>query len=121
MTIFTSCKKDKAPSLEGKWNVENVTVNYYVNYVFVQGETTPFEGGTFDFQTNGKVVISQIDPSLGDTVSATPPYIILPDSKVSIDGSIYEIRNLTASSVTLFLRDIYAPGEFAEIVTDFKR
>ena len=122
MTIFTSCKKDKAPSLEGKWNVENVTVNYYVNYVFVQGETTPFEGGTFDFQTNGKVVTSQIDPSFGDTVTATQPYTILPDSKVNIGGDIMEIRNLTASSVTLYSKEeVNSPGEYIVLLFNLKR
>ena len=86
MTIFTSCKKDKDPSLEGKWNVENVTVNYYVDNVLDHTEISPIEGGTFDFQTNGKVVISQIDLSLGDTVTATQPYTILPDSKLRLTG-----------------------------------
>lgn len=122
MTIFTSCKKDKDPSLEGKWNVENVTVNYYVNYVFVQGETTPWEGSTFDFQTNGKVVTSQIDPSLGDTVTATQPYTILPDSKVNIGGDIMEIRNLTASSVTLYSKEeANSPGEYIVLLFNLNR
>ena len=101
MTIFTSCKKDKDPSLEGKWIFESLTSNYYVDNVFDHGETTPWEGGTFDFQTNGKLVTSQIDPSLGDTVTATQPYTILPDSKVSIGRDTMEIRNLTASRHTL--------------------
>ena len=113
MTIFTSCKKDKDPSLEGKWNVENVTVNYYVDNVLDDTNISPVEGGTFDFQTNGIVVISQIDPSLGDTVTATPPYTILPDSQVRVDGSIWEIRNLTASSVTLY-SSVYPSDEYTE-------
>ncbi len=124
MTIFTSCKKDKdpSPSLEGKWNFESLTSNYYVNYVFDHGETTPWEGGTFDFQTNGILVTSQIDPSLGDTVIATQPYIILPDSKVNIGKDTMEIRNLTTSSVTLYSKgEGYPPGDYQELLFNLKR
>jgi len=122
MAIFTSCKKDKDPSLEGKWNLESLTVNYYFDYVFDHGETTPWEGGTFDFQTNGKLVTSQIDPSLGDTVTATQPYTILPDSKVNIGRVIWEIRNLTASSVTLYSKEeVNSPSEYNVLLFNLKR
>ena len=122
MTIYTSCKKDKDPSLEGKWNFESQTSNYYVDNVFDHGETTPWEGGTFDFQTNGQLVTSQIDPSLGDTVTATQPYIILPDSKVIIGRDTMEIRNLTASSVTLYSKgEVYPLGNYHEVLYNLKR
>jgi hypothetical protein len=67
----------------------------------------PGNGATFNFQDNGTVVISH------DGVIESQPFTIQSDSNVDIAGDSYEIRNLTASSVTLFLRDIYAPGEFA--------
>ena len=116
MTIFTSCKKDKDPSLEGKWNLESLTVNYYVDNVLEDAETSPGEGATLDFQTNGQVVIFQ------DGVTETQPYTILPDSKVDIGGDIMEIRNLTASSVTLYGKgEVYSPGEYEEVFFNLKR
>jgi hypothetical protein len=122
ITIFTSCKKDKAPSLEGKWNFESLTVNYYVDNIFDHGETTPWEGGTYDFQANGQLVTTQIDPSTGDTVIATQAYTILPDSKVAIGRGIMEIRNLTASSVTLYSKDEVNPaGEYTELYFNLTR
>jgi hypothetical protein len=113
--LFTYCKKDKDPSLEGKWNLESSIVNYYVDNVLDETETSPGNGATIDFQTNGKVVIFQ------DGISETLPYTILPNSKVDIGGDVAEIRNLTGSSVTLYFRDDYLPDEYAEIITNLKR
>ncbi len=119
--IFTSCKKDPAteeaaaPSLKGKWNLESTIVKDYENSVLVNTTTLPGNGATFDFQTSGNVVMSH------DGVIESHQYTISPDSKVDIEGYIYEIRNLTAHSVTLFLRDEYSPGDYAEIEQTFKR
>src|SRR5436190_6992358 len=108
MIIFASCKKDpKQPpiSLKGKWNVESTTIKSFENATIVNTVVIPGNGATFDFQENGTVVISH------DGVIESHPFTIQSDSNVDIDGEGYEIRNLTASSVTLFLRDTYAPGE----------
>jgi len=112
--LFTSCKKDKDPSLEGKWNLEYTTINTYVDNVLDEVETIPGEGTTFDFQTNGQVAIFQ------DGVTETSPYTIK-DSNVEIAGEIAEIRNLTASSVTLYLKDIESPGLYSEVLLNLKR
>ena len=81
----------------------------------VENVTIPGNGATIDFQNNGTAVMTH------DGVVESHPYTIQPGSKVDIEGYIYETRNLTASSVTLFLRDEYSPGEYAEFLQDLKR
>jgi hypothetical protein len=121
MIIFASCKKDPvepvepAVSLKGKWNVESTIIKSYENSELVEDLNIPGNGATFDFKTDGNVVMSH------DGVIESHPYTILPDSKVDIEGDIMEIRNLTASSVTLYLRDDYSPGEYAEVAVNLKK
>jgi predicted glutamine amidotransferase len=81
----------------------------------VNAVTVPGDGATIDFQDNGNVVLSH------NGVIESYTYTIKPDSKVEIDGDISEIRNLTATSVTLFFRDDYLPGEYSEILLNLKR
>jgi hypothetical protein len=118
--VLTSCKKDPAkeepvPSLKGKWNVESTIIKSYENSALVNTTTVSGNGAIFDFQTNGNVVMSH------DGVIESHPYTITSDSKVDIEGYIYEIRNLTALSVTLFLRDESSPGNYAEFEQTLKR
>lgn len=115
LAILISCKKDKDPSLQGKWNLEFYTVNYYDDNMLEETETLPGNGATFDFQSNGNVVIFQ------DGASESQPYTILEDSKVDVAGDVFEIRNLTASSVTLYFRDPSDAIEYAEIIISLKR
>jgi hypothetical protein len=118
--ILISCKKDPVkeepiPSLKGKWNVESTVIKSYENSALVNTVTVPGNGSTFDFQTSGNVVMSH------DGVIESHPYTITPDSKVDIEGYVYEIRNLTALRATLFLRDEYSPGNYAEFEHTLKR
>ena len=118
--ILASCKKDPptekpVPSLQGKWDIESTIVKSYENSVLVNTISLPGNGATFDFQANGNVVMSH------DGVIESHPYTITSNSKVDIEGYIYEIRNLAASSVTLFLRDEYSPGNYAEVEQTLKR
>jgi hypothetical protein len=119
MIILASCKKDKEKeepviSLKGKWNVESATIKSYENNALTNTTTLPANGCTFDFQNNGNVVMSH------DGVIESHQYTIISDS-VDIEGYMYEIRNLTALSVTLFLRDEYTPGNYAEFEQTLKR
>lgn len=119
LLLLSACKKDKdepAVSLLGKWTIENAVVKEYVNGVLTDNYTEPGDGSTFDFQDNGHLVIT----SPGNSVESVN-YSIKPDSKVEIDGEIYEIRNLTASAVTLYIREDYSPGEYDEISINLKR
>jgi hypothetical protein len=117
MFLFTACKKDPQVkvSLTGKWNVETVVTKEYQNAVLVNTNTEPGDGYKYDFQTNGSLLISSF------LNATTLPYSIMANSKVQIDGDIFEIRNLTASQVTLFIREDYVPGEYDELFINLKR
>jgi len=117
-TFLTACNKDKekpAPSLKGKWTVENSILKVYSGGTLVDTETQPGNGSTMDFQDNGNCVVTD---SGGDE---TLLYTIMPESKVKIDEDIFEIRSLTATSVTLFLRDDLGSDEYDEIYVNLKR
>ena len=119
LVLFTACKKDPqpaVPSLKGKWTIENMLYKEYLGGSLDNTYTEPGAGGTIDFQNNGNVV-----STIAGYPVQTSPYTIKPDSKVEIDGDIYEIRNLTATSVTLFIREDYAPGEYDEAYINLKR
>jgi len=118
MFLLTACdKKNPAvePSLTGKWNVETVVTKEYENAVLINTNTEPGNGYKYDFQTTGSLVISSL------ITATTMPYSIIANSKVQIDGDIFEVRNLTASEVTLFIRQDYAPGEYDELFINLKR
>lgn len=114
--LLTACKKDKEISLKGKWTIDNAVGKEYVNGALTTTTTEPGAGATMDFQDNGNVVI---------TSPGFPPesfsYSIKPDSKVEFDGDVYEVRNLAASTVTLFIRIDFSPGEYDEIYINLKR
>ena len=117
---FVACKKDKdeniAPTLMGKWSVENSITKEYMNGSLVGTYTEPGNGSTMDFQDNGHVIITYP----GSPIESLT-YSIKPDSKVEIDGDIFEVKNLSKSSVTLYLRQDYSPGEYDEVYINLKR
>jgi len=118
MFVFTAChKKDPVaePSLTGKWNVGTVVTKEYQNSVLMNTSTEQGNGYKYDFQTSGSLVISNV------ITATTLPYSIMPNSKVQIDGEIFEIRNLTASQVTLYFRQDYAPGEYDDLFINLNR
>jgi hypothetical protein len=115
--VLTACKKDKAPapSLKGIWTIENFVTKEYMSGALNDTFTSPGNGGTIDFQSNGNVVIT-----IPGSAVETYAYTIKPDSKVDIDGDIYEIRNLTASNATLFIRQDYGVGDYDEVSVNLK-
>lgn len=119
--LFSACSKDDdnsnpAPSLTGKWNVENVLIMSYENGVLQNTNTTLGNGATFDFQNNGNLVIA-----IPGSPAESYPYTIQTGNKVVFDGETFEIRNLTNTSVTLFMREDYAQGEYDELSINLKR
>jgi hypothetical protein len=116
--VLTACKKDKAPapSLKGIWTIENFVTKEYMSGALNDTFTKPGNGGTMDFQSNGNVVIT-----IPGSAVETYAYVIKPDSKVDIDGDIYEIRNLTTSNATLFIRQDYGVGDYDEVSVNLKR
>jgi len=116
MILLFACKKDKEEiSLNGKWNLESVITKEYRNGTLVNTHTEPGDGYKYDFQDNGNLVIT------GFLAGSTVPYIIMSNSKVEIDGDVFEIRNLTRSDVTLFIRVDYTPDEYDELYINLKR
>lgn len=116
MSVFAACKKPvEGVSLTGKWNVETVVTKEYENSALINTNTEPGDGYKYDFQNNGSLLIT------GFLVGTTVPYTIMGNSTVVIDGDNFEIRNLTNSQVTLFIRQDYAPGEYDELFINLKR
>ncbi len=115
MTLLIACKKDKEEiTLKGKWNVENIITKEYQNGILVNTNTEPGGGYKYDFQNDGNLLIS------GFLTGTTVPYKIMSNSKVEIDGDIFEIRNLTSSDVTLFIRIDYG-NDYQEMFLNLKR
>lgn len=119
MILLAACKKDKEKeetvSLVKKWNLENTIEKEYENGVLTDTYTIPGNGATIDFQDNGNVVYKN-----PDNTTDSAPYSLLPDSKVNIDGDIFEIKNLTLSTATLFIKEELAPWKY-ETTINLKR
>lgn len=117
MLSLAACKKDKAePTLQGKWTLDNILVKEYMNGTVVNTMTEPGNGTTWDFQSNGHVVMTEPGSS-----PETHNYSVQPNSQVNIDGFIFEIRNLNAASVTLYIRHDGSQGEYTEASNNLKR
>jgi len=119
--LFTACGKDPvtappAASLVGKWTVDQHVIKEYVNNALVSSITIPGDGTTFDFQTNGNLVITH-----PGNVLETTPYTIQPNSKVNIGGDVMDIQGLTTTNVAMYLRQDYAPGEYDEVTVKLKK
>lgn len=118
LILLSACKKkneDVVISLKGKWTAENMVFKSYDNNVLISTYPFPATGTTLDFQDNGNVVITDLYGV------ESFPYSIKPGSKVEFDGDTYEIRNLTANSVTLFIREDHGPGLYTEMFLNLKR
>lgn len=119
MTLLAACDKDKeepAISLQGQWTVENTIVKEYANGTLTNTETIPADGTKIDFQAGGNLVVSE--PGSPDE---STPYSIKAGSKVEFYGETYEIRNLTATNVTLFIRRDLTLNEYNEVFINLKR
>lgn len=119
MIVLAACKKEPVEtpiSLKGKWSVENSVYKEYDNAILIDTETEPGNGTTVDFQDNGNVVITSAGP-----IIESFPYSIQSDSKVVFDGDTYDVKNLTASTVTLYMREDFGPGDYFEISLNLKR
>jgi hypothetical protein len=114
ITLLIACKKDKEITLKGKWNLESIVTKEYQNGVLMNTNTEPGDGYKYDFQDNGELLITAF------LTASTSTYSIKADSKVEIDGDIFEIRNLTASNVTLFFRTDYI-NQYQEMFLNLKR
>lgn len=116
--ILSACKKkneDVVITLKGKWNAQSVSFQEYNNGVLAQSYSENLVKTTFDFQNNGMLVITD------EYGSDTFPYSIQNETTVEFNGMAFEIRNLTANSVTLYTREEFGPGNYAEASFSLKR
>jgi hypothetical protein len=67
-----------------------------------------------DFQASNNLVVTD------DSGAETLQYTLMEGSKVKIDEEIYDIKDLTASSVTLYHREDDTDG-YAELFVNLKR
>ena len=110
MTTLTSCKKEKAQLIVGKW--ECVTANFTDEGVT---ESVPYlKGMTWEFKADGKVVADvPIDDPDVEIIEADATYVVSGDvltiKSVESDGDIdtekYLIKELTKSKLVLEERD----------------
>ena len=122
VVILNACKKDPAApivepavSLKGTWKLESNRFIDYENNILQSDYTVPGNGETFNFQTNGNVVM------MHDGLTENHQYTITSDTLLNIEGSLYKIRNLTSSNVTLYYRNDISPGDFDEIIQRLKK
>lgn len=114
LLFLIACKKEEQEiSLKGKWFLENIVTKEYENGALMNTYTDPGNGDKYDFQDNG---ILHITTPLG----SDHPYSILPGSKVVIDGDQFEIRNLSRTHVTLYIREDYGT-DHQELFINLKR
>ena len=117
ITLFASCKKDsedEETSIKGKWTVQNIITKEYVNNVLTTTDDEPGEGTTLDFQENGDVIIT--NPS----GTKTFPYT-LTGSNISFEGDTHQIRDLSKTAVTLYLKEDFGGGYYYEFFINLKR
>lgn len=114
LLLSIACNKDEGEvTLKGKWFVENMITKEYENGVLRGTYTDPGNGAKYDFQDNGILLI--MNPFGSDH-----PYSILPGSKVVIDGDQFEIRDLSRTHVTLYIREDYG-NDYQELFINLKR
>jgi hypothetical protein len=111
--LLAACKKDKEEtvSLLKKWTVESVVEKEYLDGTLTDTYTEPGNGATMDFQENGHLIITRP----GNT-NESLSYSMLPDSKVNIDGDIFEIKNLAKSGVILFAKEDIATWRYETFI-----
>lgn len=119
--VVAGCKKENQESsqasLVGNWTQDSSVQKYYDNGNLVLNVRNPSIGVVYDFQNNGNLVITVPGSSQG----APTPYSIKPDSKVEMNGMVWEIKSLTNSNSVLFRKDIISSHEYVELFIYLKR
>ncbi|MEO6683797.1 MAG: hypothetical protein ABIN48_13325 [Ginsengibacter sp.] len=108
--MISSCEKNKVKlSLQGKWEIVNISIVEVENGVKIYEENYLGKPGDYiDFRSDNKVY-SEVDG-----VEDVGNYTLLKDNKVIVEGDTLEIRSLTKSSVTLFLKSYTNSTSFDE-------
>ena len=114
--LLAACKKEsKDPTLVGKWTLVNTVYKMYIGGALVYSDDEPGNGATIDFQSNGTVVAKETG---GNSTSTT---YSISGSNVTIDGDVYEIKNLTHSNVTLHRSENGGGGNYDDETINLKK
>jgi hypothetical protein len=107
---LNACKKDgPAPTLVGKWKIATVILKAGTTSTTYTGTSTDYA----DFKVTGKVELSLMD-KLTET-----PYTIAANT-VTIDDQIFEIRNLSAGSASLYFSTVLEGIKIEETINLIK-
>jgi hypothetical protein len=109
--FISSCKKDNASGLVGKWTIDKIEIKEYTNNQLTGTFEMPGGGQIVEFKSNGKA----IHPFYTGEVDYK-----IQGNKVIIDDEESEIRNLTGNSVILYSVDIDGADK-TEITTYLKK
>ena len=97
MVLLSSCVKDNAEFILGKWHFEKMTCDvtsddlWFLEYANETYDSNEYlEGSTFEFKSDNTLIY--YNPKEGDTESL--PYSIEGDQLV-FDGTTYTIKSLT--------------------------
>ncbi|MBA2745319.1 MAG: hypothetical protein H0U44_03745 [Flavisolibacter sp.] len=114
VALFTSCKKDKDPTIKGLWNIESVSWKYYVNNALDDSDTEVLTNATINFKDDGSAIIVVYGSTETHTYTVS-------GNTVSFDGETYTMQGLSENSVVLYVKETYAPGEYEESFIQLKR
>lgn len=120
---FIACKKENTTpkttqeKIAGKWKYQSSVVDNFYSGASHINTFTGTAADYVDFRNDGKVysfVASNYD---------TSAYGIISDTKMWIDNSssIFDIQTLTDTDFKIYMKEIYAPGDYHESTTNLKR
>ena len=109
LTLNACNKESAAPTLVGKWKISTVILKSGTISTTYNGKTTDYA----DFKVTGKVELL-FEGNLTET-----PYKITGNT-VTIDSQVYEIRNLSAGSVSLYYSEVVSGTKLEETINLIK-
>ena len=119
LVVTTSCKKDKplttTQKIQNKWSIENLYYNDFYSGVNHINTNSGLTGDYADFRVDSKVY-SNINGTKDTMV-----YQINSDTKITIDGSVFDIQKLTESSFVIYTKEFYTSTDFDESKLSLKR
>ena len=135
MASLTSCKKDNADLIIGKWQFDKATITVTVDDPTYQEFLDAFfgdfneemneemKGATLEFKSDNTLIATSIDSETHETETDTYSYTVEGD-KLSFDGEVMTITTLTKKSLVLEMSDTFdedgISGKVVEIL-EFKR
>jgi hypothetical protein len=123
--LVFSCKKDddksNAEKIQGKWNEVSIIENAHTNGVDHRDTTkVPTGYATLEFLSNGTAYDNGANYKDTATYKVDGSNLIL-TYKGSTSSDTIQIKNLTGSDLSLYLKDMGTNGDFDETTVNFKK